>query len=485
MTTYLLKTILCSGIFYGFYFLLLEKEKMHRFNRFYLLLGLILPFVIPLITIEKQAEILPIIQDNFLIYKPLGQNTAPWSPTTGQSEKINLLPIILWSSYGFITLILLFRFGKNLRIIWQRVRRNTPIDFESSTLILLEQNLIPHSFLRCIFLNKTEYENGNIEEEILQHELAHVRQKHSFDVILMEIIHCLFWFNPILIFYRKAIQLNHEFLADEAVIKHFENPVSYQYLLLNKASQANSLSLTSQFNYLITKKRLIMMTKNTSPQRAFLIKLLFAPLFVGTVLMLSTRVDAQEKVVPKVPSKLSTENKNIPRKEMKSTIEGISPELMNEYDSILKKYRMDDQNEILYFVDHISVIDKKRLETIYEMMNKSQQKSVKVGFRPNVFPLPINKPSQSQINDFKNANKYGLWLNEKKVKNSILDNYKSEDFSGVYISKLEGGAKKGRNYDFQVNLMTNDFYEKYRKKAIEDNLVSTYFIFQNYRNKAK
>ena len=113
-------------------------------------------------------------------------------------------------------------------------------------------------------------------------------------------------------------------MADEAVIEHFENPVSYQYLLLNKASQANSLSLTSQFNYLITKKRLIMMTKNTSPQRAFLIKLLFAPLFVGTVLMLSTRVDAQEKVVQKVPSKLSTENKNIPRKEMKSTIEGIS-----------------------------------------------------------------------------------------------------------------------------------------------------------------
>ena len=446
MTTYLLKTILCSGIFYGFYFLLLEKEKMHRFNRFYLLLSLILPFVIPLITIEKQAEILPIIQDNFLIYKPLGQNTAPWSPTTGQSEKINLLPIILWSSYGFITLILLFRFGKNLRIIWQRVRRNTPIDFESSTLILLEQNLIPHSFLRCIFLNKTEYENGNIEEEILQHELAHVRQKHSFDVILMEIIHCLFWFNPILIFYRKAIQLNHEFLADEAVIKHFENPVSYQYLLLNKASQANSLSLTSQFNYLITKKRLIMMTKNTSPQRAFLIKLLFAPLFVGTVLMLSTRVDAQEKVVPE---------KTVP--EIKNIIES---DLMLDYQRIMQKYLKSDDRVIRVLGKEISVMDMQKIKEIYFKMSLRQKERIRI-------LSPAIPPTEKQFNAFKNSIKYGVWIDDKKVKNSVLNNYKKEDFGDVSISNLYGGARTSVNYEYQINLMTKEYYAKYRKDKFD------------------
>ena len=117
MTTYLLRIILCSGIFYGFYFLFLEREKMHRFNRFYLLATLILSFSITLITIEKQADILPIIQDNILIYKPLPQNYISQKTVIPQ-EEINLLPIISWSIYGLITLILLLRFMKNLGIIW-------------------------------------------------------------------------------------------------------------------------------------------------------------------------------------------------------------------------------------------------------------------------------------------------------------------------------------------------------------------------------
>ncbi len=479
MTTYLLKTILCSGIFYGFYFLFLEKEKMHRFNRFYLLLSLILPFVIPLITIEKQTELLPIIQDNIMIYKPLSQNIIFQNTTIPQKE-INLLPIILCSSYGLITLILLLRFGKNLSIIWQKISKNTSINSKNSTLILLEENLIPHSFLQYIFLNKTEYENGNIEAEILQHELTHVRQKHSFDVILMEIIHCLWWFNPILILYRKAIQLNHEFLADEAVIEHFENPLSYQYLLINKASQTSSLSLTSQFNYLITKKRLIMMTKNTSPQRAFLIKLLFAPLFVGTVLMLSTRVDAQEKAVPiKVETesiKPKTNRAKLPfRKDLEFTEEGASKELMQEYENIIKANTSKTGKWLMYSANSSVPNDKNRMIAIFKMMSKKQQESVDIGFMYGLnILIPKNPPTEEQFQSFKNANKFGVWIGEKKVKNSILNNYKPQDFDNVNVSKLEGGAKVGRAYDFQVSLMTKADFANYNKNKSD--------IFIQYHN---
>ena len=98
MTTYLLKTILCSGIFYGFYFLFLEKEKMHRFNRFYLLITLILSFSIPLITLEKQADILPVAP--WLVSSPnapasaheqilLSQEWLVGTPTTGRNYKVD------------------------------------------------------------------------------------------------------------------------------------------------------------------------------------------------------------------------------------------------------------------------------------------------------------------------------------------------------------------------------------------------------------
>ena len=503
MTTYLLKTILCSGIFYGFYFLFLEKEKMHRFNRFYLLATLILSFSIPLITIEKQADILPVTP--WLVSSPnapasahkqilLSQEWLVGTPTTGRNtviaqEKINLLPIISWSVYGLITLILLFRFIKNLGIIWHKIRKNTPVNFKSSTFILLEEKLIPHSFLQYIFLNKSDYENGEIENEILQHEYAHVRQKHSFDVILMEIIHCICWFNPILIFYRKAIQLNHEFLADEAVIETFNNPVSYQYLLINKASQASSLSLTSQFNYLITKKRLIMMTKNTSPQRAFLIKLLFAPLFVGTVLMLSSSVEAQEKVLAKAIStepKKSTDNRRkLPyMKDLEFTKEGVSPELMKEYENIIKANTSKTGKWMMYLAENTSLNDKNRMIAIFKMMSKKQQESVDVALVYSLnAPMSKNQPTEKQFQSFKNADKFGVWIDDKKVKNSVLNNYKPEDFDNVFVSRLEGGAKIGRTYDFQIDLMTKANFAKYNKEALAKPEYDIKFMFPNKKTK--
>ena len=488
MTTYLLKTILCSGIFYGFYFLFLEREKMHHFNRFYLLATLILSFSIPLITIEKQTEILPIIQDNILIYKPLPQNII--SPNTViPQEEIDFLPIILWSCYGLITLILLVRFGKNLGIIRQKIRRNTPIIFKNSTLILLEEKLIPHSFLQYIFLNKTDYENGEIEHEILQHEYAHVRQKHSFDVILIEIIHCIAWFNPILILYRKAIQLNHEFLADEAVIETFENPVSYQYLLINKASEASRLLLTSQFNYLITKKRLIMMTKTTSPQRAFLIKLLFVPLFVGTVLMLSSSVEAQEKVLAKVVNpeaqKDTNNRRKLPyRKDLESTKEGVSTELMKEYENIIKANTSKTGKWMMYLAENTSLNDKNRMIAIFKMMSKKQQESVDVALAYSLnAPLSKNQPTEEQFQSFKNANKFGVWIDDKKVKNNILDNYKPEDFDNVFVSRLEGGAKIGRKYDFQIDLMTKANFAKYNREALAKPEYDVRFMFPSKKAK--
>ena len=350
----------------------------------------------------------------------------------------------------------------------------------------MEEKLIPHSFLQYIFLNKSDYKNGEVEHEILQHEYAHVHQKHSFDVILMEIIHCICWFNPILILYRKAIQLNHEFLADEAVIETFENPVSYQYLLINKASEASSLSLTSQFNYLITKKRLIMMTKNTSPQRAFLIRLLFAPLFVATVLMLSNSVEAQEKVVPskevksESPKAKSNRSKLPMRKDLEFTKEGISEENMKEYEDIIETNKPKTGKWMIYLAEHISVNDKSRMVEIFKKMSKKQQNNVDVGFfYAKNFTVSKNPPTEEQFQSFKNADKFGVWIDDKKVKNSILNNYRSEDFDDVFVSRLEGGAKIGRKYDFQIGLMTKANFAKHNKEALAKPDYDILFLLQS------
>jgi beta-lactamase regulating signal transducer with metallopeptidase domain len=86
------------------------------------------------------------------------------------------------------------------------------------------------------------------------HEFTHVKEKHSRDVIFIELLQTIFWFNPMLIFYKKAIQLNHEYLADEAVVRVYDNVPAYQLLLLDKTAYDCNAYLTSNFNYSVTKK---------------------------------------------------------------------------------------------------------------------------------------------------------------------------------------------------------------------------------------
>ena len=143
-------------------------------------------------------------------------------------------------------------------------------------------------------MNKNDYLNGTIKNEIVYHELSHVQQKHSFDILLIEFIHVIFWFNPFIFLYKKAIQLNHEFLADEAVISKFENVQAYQYVLLNQVRKNSNPSITSALNYLITKKRLIMMTKPKSFVHLLCRKIAVIPVFAISIFLFGSKTSAQQ-----------------------------------------------------------------------------------------------------------------------------------------------------------------------------------------------
>ncbi|HOD11296.1 MAG TPA: M56 family metallopeptidase, partial [Flavobacterium sp.] len=134
------------------------------------------------------------------------------------------------------------------------------------------------------------------------HELVHVTQKHTFDILFIETLKAIFWFNPLFYFYKKAIQLNHEFLADEEVVKSCDDVPFYQTLLLQKNS-INHVFLTSNLNYLVTKKRLIMMTKNTSKSLVLLKKIAVLPILVGMIYFFCIEIVAQEKTINQIDNK--------------------------------------------------------------------------------------------------------------------------------------------------------------------------------------
>ncbi|MDI5899000.1 energy transducer TonB [Flavobacterium yafengii] len=300
MSDFLIKSTITLFVLLAVYYLFLEKEKIHVFNRFYLLFSLVFSMILPFITIEVIQEIaqptvnpgnIQILQGNAVIL-----------------EETNYLAIGLWSLYGLVTLILAIRFISNINKISSKMKSNTPIDYKNAKLILVPEKTLPHTFLNTIFINETEYNNRQIEAELYTHELTHVTQKHTLDILFIEILKTVFWFNPVFIFYKKAIQLNHEFLADEKVVNSYNNVPFYQSLLLSKANENQTFYLASNLNYLITKKRLLMMTKTTSKTEALLKKAMLIPVVTALLFLLCTKVVAQETNVKKETTPKKSEN---------------------------------------------------------------------------------------------------------------------------------------------------------------------------------
>lgn len=289
---YLLKSSLCLGILYGFYKLVLEQNAMHQFKRFYLLAILIFAFTIPLMTITYTSSDIPeIIPETTFISNLEAPQIASPSMTPIESSTPILLNV-LWSLYGLGVFIFGSRFALNLFRLKRKIETAETLPKHGFTLALLPQTIVPHSFFRWIFLSRKRYEKGEIAPEVLAHEATHVRQKHSLDILFIEFLQVFFWFNPMIWLSKKSIKLNHEFLADRGALENDSDVYHYQHILLSYASSTDHAALESPFNYSLTKKRILMLSKTISRKRAIVSALLLLPVLTGCVLAFNNAIVA-------------------------------------------------------------------------------------------------------------------------------------------------------------------------------------------------
>ena len=379
------------------------------------------------------------------------------TPISTPNETTDYLPYLLPAFYFTVSSFLLFRFIRNLTKLLSKIKGNKIVNYSGARLVLTNNNAIPFSFLNYIFINNEKFERGTIEKEVLQHELTHVKQMHSLDVILVELFIALAWFNPLLYLFRRSILLNHEFLADESVVETFNDARSYQLLLFEKANRKNNLILSSSFNYLITKKRLIMMTRKTSQKVAIVKQIAIIPLIAALGFLFSTKVVAQDNT--NLLKQKQTENNNV----------NASQKIVDEYNAKLVQYGLTtkDGKRIPGHKKELSATEKNELGDLYMKMSKSQQTQQIFVFMPNLKgTLPKIVPTNEQFESWKNPNVYGVWIDDKKVDNSVLNKYTNTGFSygsATYVSK---NARIGKKYFMQVNLMTNDYYQKYRSETL-------------------
>lgn len=276
MITFIIKSIICLAILFGFYKLFLERLRMFQFNRAFLLFITLFSVIVPNTAIQFERELLPYQQVKSVVANSF------------LSKEIIEIALVM---YILVTIFLCIKFIGSIRSIVRKIRRNEKINYEKYTLVLLEETVLPHTFLHYVFVNKEAYIHRGIQKELFTHELAHVKEKHTLDVLCMEVFYMLFWFNPMVYYVKKAIRLNHEFIADDVVLQQHENRYQYQNILLQLGTIQTSHHLVSHVNYSITKKRFLMMTKNSSKMVTTLTKLLVFPfLMIAFILFADTAI---------------------------------------------------------------------------------------------------------------------------------------------------------------------------------------------------
>ncbi|MFP9115835.1 M56 family metallopeptidase [Flavobacterium sp. RHBU_3] len=301
MGAYILKSAVFLAVLLWAYYLLLSREKMYRFNRFYLLSSLVLSLVLPLVVIPiyVQAEEQPVVQVPVETMQMV--TTLPATVAAPEVQQTHYWAYAALAGYILVVTVLAIRFALNILRFYRVKKNNTVLAYNGATLVLLKEDMLPHTFMGNIFMGENEY-SRLIEPELLTHELAHVRQRHTLDVLFIELLKTVFWFNPLLYMYKKAIQTNHEFLADEAVIHQHLNIPTYQLLLLDKATPPLAFALASSINFSTTKKRFAMMTKTTTRFKAALLQAATLPITAALVLLFSIKVEAQRAAEPEIKS---------------------------------------------------------------------------------------------------------------------------------------------------------------------------------------
>jgi TonB family protein len=278
---YLIESGISLSLFALVYFLFLRRETFFSINRWFLLVSigfsavlplLHIPFYTPRPTVLAEVTVTPYVN-------LLSTITIYGAGFTQSAETF----VLSYSFFGYVYLLgvalLALKFHFQLFQIVGLVTRNKVTAEGKIKLVVLDKEISPFSFLNYIFVSKN-LQNMQGWEKMLEHERQHIRQGHTFDVLLLEIMAIFQWFNPFFWMFRRALRENHEFLADQAVISHGTAPSSYKQILINQYV-GDQIVIANNFNYSLIKIRIKMMSKIKSS------KLANVKILVGIVLAAS------------------------------------------------------------------------------------------------------------------------------------------------------------------------------------------------------
>lgn len=288
---YLIKVSVALTLFYGLYIFCLKKDTFLKLRRCYLLFAIFFSVLFPLFTIEipptEDATQIPTywLSDIELGDQPIDSNVeealSVWA--------IGLVFLVVVSCFWALRLLI-----QLFSVLKLRIGNESEKLTEFRIVKIKDTKASPFSFFHWIFIN-TETNSSSELAEIIAHEQVHVRQYHSIDVILSEVLCICFWWNPFAWLLKREIKINLEYLADRGVLNSGFDSKKYQYALLQVSNKNTGIPLINNFNVSQLKKRITMMNKKKSPVLSSVKYLLAIP--VGIALMLGNAVQASSDLI--------------------------------------------------------------------------------------------------------------------------------------------------------------------------------------------
>ncbi|PKQ60435.1 hypothetical protein BZG02_19425 [Labilibaculum filiforme] len=295
---YLLQVSFILALFYAIYYLILRNERFFVEIRIYLIISILLSLLLPFVRIPYTVIVETVqasVQSDLI---PMFSGVMDVEPT---KQNYFTMSNMLLIGYLIVVAVLLILSLLKISQICRLVLGKKYTIIEDCKLVILDKYIPAFTFFGYIVMNREEFTDES-RTNILAHEKVHADQKHWIDLLLVELLTILVWFNPIVWLYQVAIKQTHELLADDGVIARGFNIGQYQATLINQLMGTEVLGLANNFNHSITKKRMIMMSNIKSPKNRRYKLLIMIPAVLAILLfnLKIVEVQAQEKTIKEV-----------------------------------------------------------------------------------------------------------------------------------------------------------------------------------------
>ena len=290
MTMYLLKLNIALIVLFGFYKLMFSGDTFFSWRRATLIGMYLVAMLVPGLNcsywINKSVGMVSVANEYAAIVLPAVTITQG----SGGAMNWETTAMVI---YNMVVCLLLLRFLWQLASIVRLKTQCKTADINGTKVYLLESNEGPFSFFNWIFINPTKHSKQEIDE-IMTHELAHCRQRHSVDILFAELFAIAFWVNPFVWLLKREVRLNLEYLADNNVLANGTDSKEYQYHLLGLAYRKNVATISNNFNVLPLKKRIKMMNKKRTKRIAKVKYALYIPLAAALLVVSNIETVARD-----------------------------------------------------------------------------------------------------------------------------------------------------------------------------------------------